>query len=155
MRNVPQALAQWWRLVKPGGYLILVVPDENLYEQGTWPSLFNYDHKATFRIGGTSSWSPVSYDIRELVASLPGAELLECELQDAGYDHSRRRNGIGPTARMAFSLRRRSVSALRRFTPGKKLAGIATALFDWIGAPTDQTDGLALAQIQVIAQKRN
>jgi len=34
MKDVPAALNQWWALVRPGGYLILVVPDEDLYEQG-------------------------------------------------------------------------------------------------------------------------
>src|ERR1700730_16888727 len=34
MRDVPKALEQWWALVRDGGYLVLVVPDEDLYEQG-------------------------------------------------------------------------------------------------------------------------
>ncbi|MBK8741304.1 MAG: class I SAM-dependent methyltransferase [Betaproteobacteria bacterium] len=51
MHDPPAALAEWWSLLKPGGYLILVVPDEDLYEQGIWPSIFNRDHKATFRLG--------------------------------------------------------------------------------------------------------
>src|SRR4051794_20067410 len=38
MREPPVALAQWWALVRPSGYLIIVVPDEDLYEQGVWPS---------------------------------------------------------------------------------------------------------------------
>ena len=50
MRDVPQALEQWWQLVKPGGAMVIVVPDEDLYEQGAWPSLFNRDHSATFRL---------------------------------------------------------------------------------------------------------
>src|SRR5690348_14443562 len=41
MRDVRRALQQWWSLVRHGGHLILVVPDEDLYEQGGWPSLFN------------------------------------------------------------------------------------------------------------------
>ena len=45
MENVPNALGQWWKLVKPGGHIIIVVPDEDLYEQGNFPSLFNQDHK--------------------------------------------------------------------------------------------------------------
>jgi len=35
MRNVPDALTDWWSLVRPGGYMIIVVPDADLYEQGT------------------------------------------------------------------------------------------------------------------------
>ena len=34
MKDVPSALSQWWGLVKPGGYLVTVVPHEDLYEQG-------------------------------------------------------------------------------------------------------------------------
>ncbi|MDR2457772.1 MAG: class I SAM-dependent methyltransferase, partial [Clostridiales Family XIII bacterium] len=44
------ALNEWWKLVKPGGYLFVVVPDEDLYEQGQWPSQYNKDHKYTFTI---------------------------------------------------------------------------------------------------------
>src|SRR6202030_2351934 len=51
MRSPQEALAEWWSLVQPGGSMILLVPEENLYEQGHWPSLFNSDHKWTFRLG--------------------------------------------------------------------------------------------------------
>src|SRR5271166_2368833 len=37
MRDATLALAQWWGLVRPGGHLIIVVPHEDLYEQGAWP----------------------------------------------------------------------------------------------------------------------
>ena len=88
MRRPPQALAQWWELIKPGGHLVLVVPDEDLYEQGIWPSLFNPDHKATFRLDTDLSWSPVSYEARSLVAALPGARILSAERHDRHYDYA-------------------------------------------------------------------
>ena len=50
MRDPRSAIAQWWGLVKPGGVLFVIVPDEDLYEQGFWPSRFNCDHKWTFTI---------------------------------------------------------------------------------------------------------
>ena len=44
MKNVEIALCNWWApLVKPGGYLVIVVPDEDRM----WPSLFNSDHKTS------------------------------------------------------------------------------------------------------------
>src|SRR5689334_10608191 len=43
--NPFQGLARWLELVKPGGHVILTVPDEDLYEKGLWPSRFNLDHK--------------------------------------------------------------------------------------------------------------
>lgn len=154
MRDVSAALCSWWSLVRPGGYLVLVVPDEDLYEQGTWPSIFNCDHKATFRIGGESSWSPVSYDILSLVAALPGAEVISCERQDAGYDQNLRCSHIGIWGRSLFKVKRGSASALRRlgFEASFMERTIGT-LLDRVGAPIDQTNGNALAQIQVVARK--
>ncbi len=55
------ALEDWLSLVRPGG-LIVLVPDEDLYEQGHVPSLFNDDHKHTFTIseGGPGTRCSVS-----------------------------------------------------------------------------------------------
>ena len=50
VRDPVEALANWIRVIRPGGYLVISVPDEDLYEQGTWPSTFNSDHKTTFTI---------------------------------------------------------------------------------------------------------
>lgn len=88
MIDARAAVAQWWQLVKPGGVLFLIVPDEDLYEQGYWPSRFNADHKWTFTIAKHASWSPVSINLLELARSLPGGELVDIRLFDAGYDRS-------------------------------------------------------------------
>jgi SAM-dependent methyltransferase len=87
------ALREWWKLVKPGGHLFLIVPDEDLYEQGVFPSRFNADHKATFTIAKACSWSPVSINLLDLVRSLPGAHLVSIVLQDHKYDRSLLRHG--------------------------------------------------------------
>jgi len=49
MVDVEDALRHWWRVVKPGGYCIIAVPDRDLYEKKrTLPSNFNSDHKHFF-----------------------------------------------------------------------------------------------------------
>jgi SAM-dependent methyltransferase len=50
MRNVGKALDNWIRVCKPGGYITIIIPDEELYERNNWPSKFNTDHKYSFRI---------------------------------------------------------------------------------------------------------
>jgi SAM-dependent methyltransferase len=148
-----EALAQWWRLVKPGGYLVLVVPHEDLYEQGFWPSLFNPDHKATFRLDGSASWSPVSYDVRELVSGLPGAAVLGAEIQDSGYKHELNFSGRKRRRRWGF----KTLKSIARRIPrvGPRLKRRLEELGVGWGVPLDQTTREALAQIQVIALKRN
>lgn len=82
------ALLRWGQSVKPGGYLFVVVPDEDLYEQGHWPSPFNTDHKATFTIEKEKSWSPVSRNLTEMAARLADFEVVSIRRIDAGYDYS-------------------------------------------------------------------
>jgi SAM-dependent methyltransferase len=74
-------LGNWFRVVKPGGHLVVVVPDEDLYEQGVFPSTFNKDHKHTFTVWKARSWSPASINLLDLVKTLgPPAEVLKVEL---------------------------------------------------------------------------
>jgi len=159
MRDAPAALAQWWAVVKPGGFLIIVVPDEDLYEQGMWPSAFNPDHKATFRLDQATSWSPVSHDIRALVAGLPAVEIVDCALQDHGYDRGQLRNA--PVARkrvlLRFAGRREALlgALMRLGWPVSRLSELLARAELALGKPVDQTLGEAMAQIQVVARKKN
>ena len=153
MHDPAAALAEWWALVRPGGYLVLVVPDEDLYEQGSWPSVFNRDHKHTFRLDKADSWSPVSHDIRKLVGALPGCEIVSADVQDAHYDHSLRMK--------AGDRRRRQVRWLRLARSiGKRVPRYGARLARWCenlearrGVLLDQTTREAVAQIQVVARK--
>jgi SAM-dependent methyltransferase len=76
-----EALGHWVRVVKPGGYLVVLVPDEDLYEQGVWPSTFNIDHKHTFTICKQRSWSPVSINLTKLFESVADrVDVIKIEL---------------------------------------------------------------------------
>jgi SAM-dependent methyltransferase len=88
MREPAEALRNWLRILKPGGHLVVTVPDEDLYEQGVWPSTFNRDHKWTFTTCKPSSWSPRSINLTELLARFAGdAHLLRLETLDATFRH--------------------------------------------------------------------
>ncbi len=78
VRDPAEALANWWRILKPGGTLVVVVPDEDMYEQGVWPPQWNQDHKHTFTIAKRASWSPVSRNLADLLAALEG-EIVKIE----------------------------------------------------------------------------
>ena len=70
MQNPDVALKNWFRILKPGGHLVVTVPDEDMYEQGVFPSTFNPDHKWTFTIFKTSSWSNRSRNVIEMIMTL-------------------------------------------------------------------------------------
>jgi hypothetical protein len=63
-----------------------MVPDEDLYEQGVWPSIFNDDHKHTFTIRKAKSWSPKSINVVDLI-DLYGVKPIKIELVDTNYDY--------------------------------------------------------------------
>jgi len=80
------ALRNWLRVLKPGGHLVMLVPDEDLYEQGVFPSTFNADHKWTFTIAKKASWSPRSVNLTDLLAQFTDtAAILKMELLDATF----------------------------------------------------------------------
>jgi len=85
------ALLRWRDVLKPGGYLVLLVPDEDMYEQGVWPSTMNSDHKHTFAVGKHWSWSPVSLDVALLLRSLE-MEVIKIERVEEGFDFGERRD---------------------------------------------------------------
>ncbi len=98
LRNPKEALANWLRIVKTGGHLVVQVPDEDLYEQGQWPSRFNSDHKLTFTMSKPSSWSPVSVNVLELLQGFASqAQIISVGLIDQGYRYGLKGRGIDQT----------------------------------------------------------
>ena len=104
------ALERWCNVVRPGGHLIVLVPDEDLYEQGVWPSPYNRGHRHTFTTCKRQSWSPVSVNICDLVATVADvAFLVRLERLEAtflpGANADQTLNGVTEAA-IEFVLRR-------------------------------------------------
>ena len=79
-------LRNWFRILKPGGHLVVIVPDEDLYEQGVFPSTYNSDHKWTFTVSKSRSWSDKSRNLVELLAQVgPAADVRKIECLDSTY----------------------------------------------------------------------
>jgi SAM-dependent methyltransferase len=150
MHDPRQAVLEWWKLVKPGGHLFFIIPDEDLYEQGVFPSRFNPDHKATFTISKIKSWSPVSVNVIDLAFSLPNSRLVSLVLQDNGYDRRLLRFG------RPFPFSYRVVSTIYPWlknVTGRQLRFIKTFLTRRSIDQTLRPD--VLAQIQCIVKKLN
>ncbi|MEO8621434.1 MAG: methyltransferase domain-containing protein [bacterium] len=150
MSDADGAIQEWWKLVKPGGVLIVIVPDEDLYEQGYWPSLFNPDHKFTFSLSKQGSWSPVSRNCVALARGLPGAEPISIRLQDNAYKRSYLAPGVWPRLLARIAVRVRNATVRR--VP--VLRGALRGLFLVLRLPVDQTEGGATAQNIIIVAKQ-
>ncbi len=147
MHDAQDALREWFQLVKPGGYLFFIVPDEDLYEQGVFPSRFNSDHKATFTISKARSWSSRSCNVLDLARSLPGAEIVKLALNDIGYDRARQQFGR-PASRVA----RLVVAAYKKLCPFKLPA--IERLAERTYGLDQTTDPRVSAQIECIVRKQ-
>jgi SAM-dependent methyltransferase len=148
MHQPKEALLEWWKLMKPGGHIFFIVPDEDLYEQGIFPSRFNPDHKATFTVSKRESWSPVSLNVLDLALSLPDSQLVNLQLQDHGYDRGELR--FGRQAKFFYRVVRRLEREFReRF--GRTSAWVEGYLMN--GQPDQTRKPGVLAQIQCIVKK--
>ncbi len=86
MRNMDVALENWVRILKPGGHMVCLVPDEDLYEQGVFPSTINTDHKHTLTVYKKQSWSSKSVNLFDLLAGLKQpVQVKKIELMDLTY----------------------------------------------------------------------
>lgn len=143
MLNPREAIQSWYSLVKPGGYLITIVPDEDLYEQGHFPSIFNSDHKATFTLAKSHSWSPVSHNCLDLANELNG-KLVYAALQSDNYDFGKR------------SFRKLGILRFRILQVTLRLPGFRRLFLELKLLPIDQTSiGVnVLAQNCFIVQKQ-
>lgn len=131
--NPFQALSRWLELVKPGGYVVVTVPDEDLYEKSLWPSRFNSDHKFSFTVYKPVKALPDSVNVLDLVMAV--SHVASCERISAIHEHyDERRHDVDQTAHgvaecaIEIVLRKRQVpdvAALLKSAAGKSTQGEA------------------------------
>jgi SAM-dependent methyltransferase len=82
------AVRNWYRLLRPGGHLIILVPHRDLYEKKTTlPSKWNPDHK-WFWLPDRDE-APHTRGLGGVIgqAGLEGAEVVSLRVLDEGCDH--------------------------------------------------------------------
>lgn len=73
------ALTNWLRVVKPGGHIVVLIPEWSMYEHRNWPSTFNSDHKHAFFAGvGDPSPYSIMLPVGNVLALLLGALPVKC-----------------------------------------------------------------------------
>ena len=68
--NPRSAMTNWLRVLRPGGFIVALFPEEFLYELGRWPSRFNPDHKQSFTLRAMPI-IPRSCNVLNLLWKLP------------------------------------------------------------------------------------
>lgn len=91
LRDIPESLRNWTRILKPGGFLYIVVPDYCLYEKLTWPSMYNGDHKHSFSltfprsaVGRDNHWN-IAGDLFPVLSGI-GVHPVRIEEESFGFD---------------------------------------------------------------------
>ena len=85
MDNAELSLKNWWRVLRPGGFLILYLPHRDLYERKMrLPSRWNTSHRRFFLLDKDEA--PDTVGILPLIKrTLADFEVLEAKVCDEGY----------------------------------------------------------------------
>jgi len=118
VHNLRLTLRNWIRVLRPGGYLYLVVPDYLLYEKLNWPSLMNPGHKhsfsTTFRRSDVNRGNHyhIAEDLEPLLNQM-GMDVVETALEDGGfnYNHGLADQTLGPALAQILIVAQRTASA--------------------------------------------
>jgi SAM-dependent methyltransferase len=106
MVDVASSIRNWIRVLKPAGWLYIVVPDFCLYEKLQWPSRYNGDHKATFSLDiprvktGRDTHFQIYQDLLPILRGL-GMRLEVARLEDDGFDYANGQQAQTLTGAMA------------------------------------------------------
>ena len=87
MKDPHDALKNWIRVLKPGGHIIIMLPDEDMFEQGKWPSTFSgADHITAWTIGKKESWCPASISLIDFLKNfVEDVEIVRIELLNSTF----------------------------------------------------------------------
>lgn len=127
MQDPKIAMNSWLRVLKPGGYMVLLLPDEDMFEQGVWPSRYaGHDHVTSWTIHKVESWSPASINAIDFFSSFDKVEILKIEKLDSTYlynvtEQDQTRSPIGECA-IEVILRKKTDTDLKtkgRLPPSK------------------------------------
>ena len=85
MISPEEALKNWYRILKKGGFLIIFIPHRDLYEKKLHlPSRFNEDHKHFFLLDQYDP--PDTIGIVPLIQNvLPSAEIIYAKICNDGF----------------------------------------------------------------------
>lgn len=71
-----EALQNWINLAN--NYIVLIIPDEEMYEKNHWPSIYNADHKWSFTLEPTSKL-PKSINVHKMLKAMNNVETIKVE----------------------------------------------------------------------------
>lgn len=87
LTNPDTALENWIRVTRKEGHIVILLPDEDMFEQGVWPSRYSgTDHITSWTIGKKDSWAPKSRNVMSfLIKYLDKVSVQKIELLDSTY----------------------------------------------------------------------
>lgn len=85
LENPYVAIREWWRVLKHGGHMCIVVPEFALYEKRNIPSKYNKDHKTYWTL--KSLYQRVVHE-----SGIHGYQVMRLQVNDNGFDYSDKKN---------------------------------------------------------------
>jgi predicted SAM-dependent methyltransferase len=86
LKDPVRGMKNWIRVVKNGGFLVITVPDETMYEKDVWPSRLNSQHYWSFRFNKENERS-TSLEVVNFFSQFKDTVIVSVtRLEDGYYD---------------------------------------------------------------------
>lgn len=82
MKDPIAALQRWTEIAKK--YLVIFVPDQEMYEKNQWPSKYNWDHKFSFTTQNKIKL-PKTINVFDMLTKLEDVDVLKVERIETGW----------------------------------------------------------------------
>lgn len=113
LRDPLEAIKNWARVLKPGGHIIVTVPEWEMYEKKNWPSKYNGDHKTAWTMDIYETGKHIIYvpDFLFAAEDYYNLERVKLEKIDAGWNpddlSDQTRPHDGPECAIEFILKKK------------------------------------------------
>lgn len=140
-------------LVKDNGYLILIIPTFEYYEQSIWPSIFNIDHKFAFTYYYNTGTKNYLLSINNIIECLSYSKLIKIESILENYNKSLIiRNYMGLKSKTLRKISRISFEINKMQIP-KKIKLYIFYILKLLNIPVDQSAGESICSTVLIFHK--
>lgn len=150
LNNPYESIKAFSNILKNNGYIIIVIPIYELYEQNIWPSIFNDEHKWGFSDNIKSNNHIIN--INDLNYISPNLKLISSKKYVSSYDFQYKHKNKFKLNRFTLKKLSRISLEINNRIKNKYIKNNLIKFLSKLDVPFDQSSGEAICSLELIFQ---